>query len=129
MSEPTYEVKKHIGVIAEYPTGWRKEINIIAWNGGAFKYDIRDWDSKHEHMSRGLTLHEDEARKLMELLQNELASAEMTADDPQTDTELGEYNCCRHEDPVTLEWCESNCERYYSCDTVASAIDEDKEVS
>jgi hypothetical protein len=28
----------------------------------------RDWDPNHEHMSRGVTLHKDEAKKLFELL-------------------------------------------------------------
>ena len=34
------------------------------------------------------------------------------------------YMCCLHETPRTFEWCEENCERYYSCDTVAWAGDE-----
>ena len=40
-----FEIKQHIGIIANYPTGWTKEVNLIAWNGGAIKFDIRDWDS------------------------------------------------------------------------------------
>ena len=67
--EIVYEVVEHVGVISTYPTGWSKELNIVAWNGGNGKYDLRDWDAKHEHMSRGITLHKDEAKKLMELLQ------------------------------------------------------------
>jgi len=38
-----------------------------------------------------------------------------------------EYMCCLHETPRTFEWCEENCERYYSCDTVAWANDKWKE--
>lgn len=49
-------------------SGWKKELNVVAWNGGIPKYDIRDWDSEHEHMSRGVTLHESEAKTLMYLL-------------------------------------------------------------
>jgi len=81
MEKPEYEIKRHIGVIAEYPNGWTKELNIVAWNGGVDKYDIRDWDATHEHMSRGVTLHKDEARKLLELLQDELVPAEMAVDE------------------------------------------------
>ena len=66
--EITFEIKQHIGVISVYPTGWRKELNLVAWNGGAEKIDVRDWDPEHEHMSRGITLHRDEAKKLHELL-------------------------------------------------------------
>ena len=51
-SDPVrFEIKEKIGVIAEYPSGWSKEINLVSWNDAAPKYDIRDWDSNHEHMS------------------------------------------------------------------------------
>jgi len=66
--EVTYEIIEHIGVIATYPTSWQKELNIVAWNGGAHKFDLRDWAPDHAHMSRGITLHKDEAKKLSELL-------------------------------------------------------------
>jgi len=64
----TYEITDHLGVISVYPTGWKKELNMVAWNGGAPKYDCRDWDPDHDHMSRGITLHKDEAKRLYEIL-------------------------------------------------------------
>ena len=64
----TFEITKHIGVISVYPTGWRKELNIVSWNGGNEKVDLRDWDPDHERMSRGVTLHKDEAKRMQELL-------------------------------------------------------------
>jgi len=64
----TFDITEHLGVISVYPTGWKKELNLVAWNGGNEKFDIRDWDPDHEHMSRGVTLHKDEAKKLYELL-------------------------------------------------------------
>jgi hypothetical protein len=66
--EITFEIVEHIGVISVYPTGWKKELNLVSWNGGNSKYDLRDWSSEHEHMSRGVTLHKEEAKKLFELL-------------------------------------------------------------
>jgi hypothetical protein len=66
--EVVYEIKEHIGVITAFPTGWNKELNVVAWNEGVPKYDIRDWDAEHEHMSRGVTLHNGEMRKVVELL-------------------------------------------------------------
>lgn len=63
-----FEIVERLGVIKSYPTGWSKEINLVSWNGGSAKYDIRDWDHAHERMSRGVTLHADEMRKLMDLL-------------------------------------------------------------
>lgn len=66
--EVRFDIIEHIGVLAMHSTGWRKELNIISWNGGTPKFDIRDWDSDHEHMSRGITLHTDEAAMLFRLL-------------------------------------------------------------
>ncbi|MEG0291748.1 MAG: PC4/YdbC family ssDNA-binding protein [Anaerovoracaceae bacterium] len=70
-SEVVFVNKRHIGIIAKYKTGWRKELNLISWNDGTPKYDIRDWDEKHNHMSRGITLHPDEAKVLAKLLSSE----------------------------------------------------------
>jgi len=64
----TFEIMEHIGVISRYPTGWAKELNMVRWNGGSVRADLRDWDEDHEHMSRGVTLHQEEAKKLYELL-------------------------------------------------------------
>lgn len=63
----TFEIKEHLGVIAEFDNGWNKELNIISWNGNTPKYDIRDWDSHHERMRKGVTLHEAEFRRLVDL--------------------------------------------------------------
>lgn len=63
-----FEIKENVGVITSYPTGWSKELNLVSWNGGTTKFDIRDWDPEHEHMSRGITLHMDEMERLLELL-------------------------------------------------------------
>lgn len=65
-----FEIKEKIGVIKPYPTGWNKELNLVVWNGGTAKFDIRDWDQEHEHMSRGITLHSDEMRKVLELMKD-----------------------------------------------------------
>lgn len=66
--EVTFELLEHIGVLEERKDGWKKEVNIVAWNGGQAKIDIRDWDPSHERMSRGITLFEDTAEKLAEAL-------------------------------------------------------------
>ena len=59
---------KHIGVLSESGKGWTKELNVISWNGANPKYDIRDWAPDHEKMGKGITLTEEEAAKLRELL-------------------------------------------------------------
>ena len=65
--EVTFEIKEHIGVINEFDNGWNRELNIVSWNGQAPKYDIRDWDGGHERMSRGITLHPRDMRKVVDL--------------------------------------------------------------
>lgn len=63
-----FNIREHIGVIGTYSTGWKKELNLVEWNGKNAKFDIRDWEPSHEHMSRGITLHEDEAKALASLI-------------------------------------------------------------
>ena len=64
------EVKRHIGVLKDYSTGWKREVNIASWSKGRPVYDVRDWDPEHRHMSSGITLTEKDARCLVDLLMN-----------------------------------------------------------
>ena len=68
MADIKYEIIKHIGNLSEGSRGWTKELNIISWNGGVPKLDIRDWAPEHEKMGKGITLSEEEAEKLAGLL-------------------------------------------------------------
>lgn len=68
MAEFKYEIVKEIGVLSENAKGWRKELNMISWNGAAPKYDIRDWAPGHEKMGKGVTLTEEEIQTLKGLL-------------------------------------------------------------
>lgn len=68
MAEIAYEIIKELGVLSENSKGWRKEINLISWNGATVKYDIRDWAPEHEKMGKGTTLSKDEVMKLKEIL-------------------------------------------------------------
>ena len=70
MADIKYEIIKELGVISEGSRGWRKELNLISWNGGTPKYDIRDWSPAHEKMGKGITLTEEEAKELSQLLKN-----------------------------------------------------------
>lgn len=63
----TFEIKEYLGTIAKYDTNWRRELNIISWNGGAPKFDIRDWDEGHVKMSKGITLSMWEMRNVVDL--------------------------------------------------------------
>ncbi|MBR2706284.1 MAG: hypothetical protein IKE74_03475 [Mogibacterium sp.] len=69
MAELKYEIRRHLAVLNRNErTGWTKEANVVAWNDGAEKLDIRDWNPDHSKMSRGVTLSEDEARILSKAL-------------------------------------------------------------
>ena len=68
MADIKYEIKEEIVVLSESPKGWRKELNLISWNNGEPKYDVRDWAPDHEKMGKGITLTKEEAKKLAEAL-------------------------------------------------------------
>jgi hypothetical protein len=68
MAEITFDVLKTYGVIAEDRGGWKKELNLVAWNGRVPKFDLRDWAPGHEKMGKGVTLTREEAEKLLEIL-------------------------------------------------------------
>lgn len=66
--EIKYDIIEEVGVLSESAKGWTKELNLISWNGGAPKYDIRDWAPEHEKMGKGITLNADEVQELHKLL-------------------------------------------------------------
>lgn len=63
-----FEIIKSIGVLSESSNGWKKEVNIVSWNGGDAKYDIRSWNQDRTKMGKGVTLSSAEIEKLRELL-------------------------------------------------------------
>ena len=68
MAEITFDIVKHFGALSEEKSGWKKEVNLVSWNGRTPKLDVRDWAPGHEKMGKGITLTADEAAKLAELL-------------------------------------------------------------
>ena len=71
----TFEIMEEIGIISTQDTGWTREINLVRWNGGVAKYDIRDWDPYHERMSKGITLTEEEMRRLLNAMRKRRSNA------------------------------------------------------
>ena len=66
------EIIEQLGVLSESEKGWKKELNLVSWNGREPKYDLRDWSENHEKMGKGITLSEEEAIKLRNILNNNL---------------------------------------------------------
>ena len=63
-----FEIVERIGVLERHENGWSREINVVSWNGGEPKLDIREWSPDHERMTRGITLSEEQGRKLSDAL-------------------------------------------------------------
>ncbi|SEM01692.1 hypothetical protein SAMN04487770_12359 [Butyrivibrio sp. ob235] len=68
MADFQYEIVEELGVLSTSAKGWTKELNKVSWNGGAPKYDIRDWAPEHEKMGKGVTLNDEEFAALKELM-------------------------------------------------------------
>ena len=70
MADIKFNIIEEIGILSENPKGWKKELNLISWNGAAPKYDIRDWSPGHEKMGKGITLTKEEVFTIMKILDN-----------------------------------------------------------
>ncbi|UCZ53722.1 YdbC family protein [Bacillus shivajii] len=68
MADIKYEIIEHLGVLSESPKGWKKELNLVIWNGRDPKYDLREWAPDHVKMGKGVTLMEEEVGELKRIL-------------------------------------------------------------
>ena len=68
--EFSYEIIEEIAVLPENNKGWRKELNLVSWNGRPPKFDLRDWAPEHEKMGKGLTLTNEEFEALQKAIEN-----------------------------------------------------------
>ena len=68
MADIKFEIKETLGVLSQSNKGWKKELNLISWNGNEAKYDLREWSPGHEKMGKGITLTIDELKRLRKLL-------------------------------------------------------------
>ena len=51
-----FEIVEEVGVISSSTSGWNREVNIVRWNDGNPKLDIRDWAPEHDKMGKGISL-------------------------------------------------------------------------
>ena len=68
MAEFTYEVTERIAVLSTNARGWERQLNLISWNEGEPKYDIRDWSPDGSRMAKGISLTEEELKTLKGIL-------------------------------------------------------------
>ncbi len=79
-NEITYDVKKKIGKLGEDSN---KELRIVSWNDREAKLDIRSWTEKDgkERCGKGIGLTVDEAKALVDLLNEYLNEEDENEDD------------------------------------------------
>ncbi len=64
-----FEIKKHVTVLSTNKSGWNRELNVVSWNDGKPKWDLRDWAPEHDKMGKGIGLTGEELAILKEVLE------------------------------------------------------------
>ena len=67
MTGITMDVVKRIAVLNDPEAGYKKELNLVSWNGAEPKIDLRTWSPEGIAL-KGLTLTEEEAKELCKAL-------------------------------------------------------------
>ena len=62
-----YQIRKEIMTLS-INSKYENSLQVVSWNGYEPKFDIREWDPDHEKMGKGMTLTDEELKKLKELL-------------------------------------------------------------
>lgn len=60
----SFEIEKHFTILSEGNKGWKKEFNLVSWNGREARFDIREWSEDHQKMRKGLSMTEEEVLAL-----------------------------------------------------------------
>lgn len=87
--EFSYEIIEEIGQVGK-PTasGWSTRLNLISWNGGTPKLDIRSWNEDMSRMGKGISFSKEDAKDLAVLLNSYLGIDEEDLDRPLTKEEM-----------------------------------------
>ena len=87
--EFSYEIIEEIGQVGK-PTasGWSTRLNLISWNGGSPKLDIRSWNEDMSRMGKGVSFSKEDAKDLVILLNSYLGMDEEDLDRPLTNEEM-----------------------------------------
>ena len=70
MAEFKYDLHSEVAVLSETESGFSTEVNIISFNEGKKKIDIRKWDKKNDKMLKGISLSKEETLRLLEALKD-----------------------------------------------------------
>ncbi len=69
--EFSYEIVRNVGILSTNKSGWNREVNVVRWNNGNPKIDIRDWAPDHSKMGKGCSMTAEEVSILKEILEEE----------------------------------------------------------
>lgn len=69
MAEIKYDIIQKIAVLSQRPRGWERQLNLISWNDGEPKYDIRDWSPDGTRMGKGISFSAEELGALKGILE------------------------------------------------------------
>ena len=61
----SFKIVERLVVLKDRKPAWDLELNLVAWNGGEPKYDIREWNEEHTRCGKGVTLGLEELQKLV----------------------------------------------------------------
>lgn len=64
MADVTFKIVQEGAVLETQSSGWKLEINKVAWNGNNPKWDIRPWNEDHTKMGKGITLTDNQLKAL-----------------------------------------------------------------
>lgn len=68
-NEVSFEIIEELGVLStNKETGWSVEVNVVSWNGGAPKVEVRPWAPEHKSCAKGIRLTDSEAELLGKIL-------------------------------------------------------------
>lgn len=83
--EISFVIERYLGVLSESQNGWKKELNLVSWNGKPAKLDLREWSPDHQRMAKGVTLRYEEARLLQRALYRWLTGYGKPVAEPETE--------------------------------------------
>lgn len=68
MANIKFEIIKEMGALTDNNSVWQKCVRLISWNGAEQKIDVRAWNTETNLPAKGITLNNEEARRLYEIL-------------------------------------------------------------
>ena len=68
MEDFSFQITEKVAVLSESKGGWTLELNKVSWGGRPAKFDLRSWAPDHQKMGKGVTLSDEEVKKLGEVI-------------------------------------------------------------